>query len=131
MNLSRGKYIFNEFFIYFYNMDFKMDIFSFLRRKNIKQADLSRLLKTVPGNVTRWVKEEGVPSYELCGKLLSLGMTVEELWGIEYKGGGPKLPDNPELRAGQQPRKPIDHNDPEWQKLVKNALAEMKQNGQL
>lgn len=46
--------------------------------------------------------------------------------------GGPKPPDTPELRTGQQQAlKPIDHNDPEWQKLVKNALAEMKRDGQL
>ena len=101
-------------------------------RGSLRAEGKPRLLKTVPGNVTRWVKEEGVPSYELCGKLLSLGMTVEELWGIEYKGGGPRPPDTLELRTGQQQaRKPIDHNDLEWQKLVKNALAEMKQNGQL
>ena len=42
MYLSRGKYIFNEFFIYFYNMEAQMDLFSFLRRKNMTQADLSK-----------------------------------------------------------------------------------------
>ena len=95
MNLSRGKCIFNEFFIYFYNVEYKMDIFSFLRRKKMKQADLARSLETVPGNVTRWVKGEGVPSYELCAKLLSLGMTVKELFGIDYVEGDDYIPSVP------------------------------------
>ena len=52
----------------------------------MSQADLSRELDTTPGNVNRWVKGEGVPSYELCRKLLILGATVEELFGVtEYK----------------------------------------------
>ena len=68
-----------------------MDIHSFLERKKISQADLSRELKTTPGNVNRWVKGEGVPSWELCRKLLLIGMTVEELFGIEY---GKNTPEN-------------------------------------
>ena len=84
MHLSRGKCVFNEFFIYFYNMAYTMDILTFLERKRMSQATLSRELGTTPGNVNRWVKGEGVPSWEICRKLLLLGMTVEELFGVEY-----------------------------------------------
>ena len=120
MNLSRGKCIFNEFFIYFYNVEYKMDIFSFLRRKKMKQADLARSLETVPGNVTRWVKGEGVPSYELCAKLLSLGMTVKELFGIDYVEGDDYIPSVP----------PEFLKSPEFMEGVRYQLAEgIKENG--
>ena len=84
MNLSIEKCIFNELFIYFYNMDKKIDLISFLGRIKMTQAELARRLETTPGNVSRWAKREGVPSYELCAKLLLLGMTVKELFGIDY-----------------------------------------------
>lgn len=51
----------------------------------MNQAELSKRLDTTPGNVNRWAKGDGVPSYELCAKLLRLGMTVEELFGVDYK----------------------------------------------
>ncbi len=87
MYLSRGKYIFNELFIYFYNMDEKIDLISFLGRIKMTQAELARRIETTPGNVNRWAKREGVPGYDLCRKLLLLGMTVEELFGIDYNAG--------------------------------------------
>ena len=92
-----------------------MDIFSFLRRKKMKQADLARSLETVPGNVTRWVKGEGVPSYELCAKLLSLGMTVKELFGIDYVEGDDYIPSVP----------PEFLESPEFHEGVKLAVEEV------
>lgn len=62
-------------------MGVKIDLFSFLQRKKLNQADLARAVETTPGNVNRWAKREGVPSYELCEKLLVLGMSVKELFG--------------------------------------------------
>lgn len=109
MNLSIEKLIFNEFFLHFYVMDGKMDLFSFLRRKNMTQADLSRALDTTPGNVNRWAKGDGVPGYDLCEKLLKLGMTVEELFGIDYsdRSGAPvtvppDIMNDPAFREGLQ-----------------------------
>ena len=86
-------------------MAYAMDILSFLERKKIRQADLSRMLDTTPGNVNRWVKGDGVPSWEICRKLLLLGMTVEELFGVEYskmhigEGGRVTLTDDDLSRA--------------------------------
>lgn len=62
-------------------MGVKIDLFSFLQRKKLNQADLARAVETTLGNVNRWAKREGVPSYELCEKLLVLGMSVKELFG--------------------------------------------------
>lgn len=63
-------------------MERKLDLFSYLTRKKMSQADLAKSLDTTPANVNRWAKGEGVPSYELCVKLLEQGMTTEELFGL-------------------------------------------------
>lgn len=48
----------------------------------MSQSDLAKSLDTTPANVNRWAKGEGVPSYELCVKLLEQGMTTEELFDL-------------------------------------------------
>ena len=63
-------------------MAHKIDLFSYLTRKKMSQADLDKALDTTTSNVNRLAKGEGVPSYELCVKLLEQGMTTEELFGI-------------------------------------------------
>lgn len=68
-----------------------MNLFSFLSRNKMSQAELAKSLDTSPANVNRWAKGEGVPSYELCVKLLELGMTNEELFGISVKAKTPKV----------------------------------------
>ena len=116
----------------------------FLSRKGWARKDRARKLDFKESTVGNWCSNASTPNYAVLAKLIEFGMSANELFGDkigslllensvgDYNGGGPKPPDTPELRAGQQQaRKPIDHNDPEWQKLVKNALAEMKQNGQL
>lgn len=87
----------------------------------MSQADLSRELDTTPGNVNRWVKGEGVPSYELCRKLLILGMTVEELFGVtEYK-----VDQTNEFSSGRN----AVFDSPSFKDGVYNALQELKKAG--
>lgn len=59
-----------------------MEIQKFMDDRGYSQADLAEALGTSPQNVNKWVKGTGLPSYELCLKLLQIGMTVEELFGI-------------------------------------------------
>lgn len=59
-----------------------MDIQKFMDDRGYTQADLAEALGTSPQNVNKWVKGTGSPSYELCLRLLQIGMTVEELFGI-------------------------------------------------
>lgn len=80
--MSSEKFIFYEFFINFYFTEHKIDLFSYLTRKKMSQADLAKALDTTPANVNRLAKGDGVPSYELCVKLLEQGITTEELFGI-------------------------------------------------
>ena len=69
-----------------------MDILGFLGRIKMTQTELAALLGIAPQNVSRWAKGDGVPSYDVCSRLLRLGMTTRELFGI----------DPPELETSQE-----------------------------
>lgn len=75
--------------------------------------------------VYRWSwdksKQGNRPSFNAIVRLLQKGATVETLFGVEYN---PKKPDATE-------RKPIDFKDPKFLAMVKDALAEMKRDGQI
>lgn len=60
-----------------------MDILGFLGRRKMTQTELAALLGIAPQNVSRWAKGDGVPSYDVCSRLLRLGMTTRELFGID------------------------------------------------
>lgn len=59
-----------------------MDLENFLKIHGMKQSDLAKALGTSAQNVSKWVSGEGVPSFEFCKKLLELGVSVEDLFGI-------------------------------------------------
>jgi DNA-binding XRE family transcriptional regulator len=61
-----------------------MDLESFLQRSGYNQTTLAAVLNTSSQNVNRWNTGVGKPGFEICKKLLELGMTVEELFGVEY-----------------------------------------------
>jgi transcriptional regulator with XRE-family HTH domain len=48
------------------------------------QTDLAKTLEIKPGNVSLWEAGSGYPSFLVAKKLFELGITVEELFGIEY-----------------------------------------------
>jgi len=48
------------------------------------QSDLARTLKIKPQNVSGWESGDGFPSFKASAKLFELGITVEELFGVEY-----------------------------------------------
>jgi transcriptional regulator with XRE-family HTH domain len=48
------------------------------------QTDLAKALEIKPGNVSLWEAGNGYPSFLVAKKLLELGITVEELFGVEY-----------------------------------------------
>lgn len=60
-----------------------MDIEQFMRRAGIlSKTDLAKMLDTSPQNINRWFnKERKEPTYDMCKRLLKIGMTVEELFG--------------------------------------------------
>lgn len=63
-----------------------IDLDSFLSRMGLTKAGLSRSLGMDP-KTSIWASYEkgrSDPSFEVCRGLLKLGMTVEELFGVEY-----------------------------------------------
>ena len=95
-----------------------MDILGFLRRKKLKQADLARALDTSPGNVARWVNDEGVPSWELCRKMKLLGINDRELFGID---------EQPNTNIESEVQKMLD--TPECREAIAQALLDIKNRG--
>ena len=61
-----------------------MKLDSFLSRKGLNQTSLSVELETTSQNVNRWGRGIGFPGSKICRKLLLMGMTVEELYEIDY-----------------------------------------------
>lgn len=100
-----------------------MEIQSFLARKGYSQTSLAEKLGTTSQNVNRWVTGVGVPSYEFCKKLLELGMTIGELFGIELSEMTPPTGDGASGMANA--------SDPEFNAKVERIVLEMKAKGQL
>jgi transcriptional regulator with XRE-family HTH domain len=49
------------------------------------QTALARALSMNPSNISEWEAGNGFPSYHMIKKMLEMGATVEELFGISYK----------------------------------------------
>jgi len=56
----------------------------FRDRSGLNQVQLAEKLGIVQGNITAWESGRGTPSFQKAKKLLELGITVEELFGIGY-----------------------------------------------
>lgn len=65
-------------------MEVFMDILKFLSANKMSQADFASELETTGANVNKWVNGKGFPSYEMCRKILLMGMSVEDLFEVEY-----------------------------------------------
>ena len=56
----------------------------FRERMRWNQAQLAERVDLLQSTVSSWEKGKNVPSYKIAKKLLELGATVEELFGLEY-----------------------------------------------
>lgn len=65
-------------------MEVTMNVKKFMDSIGLNQQQLADELDTCNQNVNRWVKNKGTPSYEMCQKLLSIGMLVEDLFDVNY-----------------------------------------------
>jgi len=76
----------------------KDGILNFRNRKHLNQTELAKILKIKPANVSKWESgKNNFPSFKAAEQLLEMGITVEELFGIEYNkmhnlGGQGALP---------------------------------------
>jgi len=65
--------------------DIKDGLKHFRFRKNLKQEDLANALEVNQQNISIWEAGRTRPSYQTLKKLLELGATVEEIFGVEYE----------------------------------------------
>ena len=63
-----------------------IDINGFIRRMGVDGHEgLARMLDTTKKAVDSWSSGDRSPTYDMCVKLLELGMSVEELFGKPYR----------------------------------------------
>lgn len=102
-----------------------MDIIAFTKRIGIKsQTELADRLGVTPQNVTRYYGKRKSPSYEMCKKLIKIGISLEELFDKEtaeaYEANRQQLPEDQKLEFFKN----IDFSDPAIQKVLAQVLSE-------
>lgn len=60
-----------------------MDILKFLNRTNRSQSDLARELGVDASSVNNWIRGKNTPKYELCLRLLDMGIGIDELFSAD------------------------------------------------
>lgn len=60
-----------------------------MKERGYTKTDLAKMLNTSVQNVNKWVNGGGVPSYEFCQRLLKIGMSVEDLFGVQVESSSP------------------------------------------
>lgn len=98
-----------------------MDIVGFMRRYGIEsKTALAKMLDTKPQNINKWFnKSQKEPTLSMCKKLLSIGMSVEEIFGLE-------IAEKVVVFKNQQPIQPIiNADDPAVQKAMNQAISDM------
>lgn len=98
-----------------------MNFDSFLARNGYNQTSLAAELNTSSQNVNRWIRNIGKPSYEICKKLLELGMTVEELFDVPYKHM------HREFKVDSSVQEVFD--SPEFKANLQKAVSDLKAKG--
>lgn len=96
----------------------------FIDRLNFSKADLLRGLDRDPKSsvISSYIKGRSNPSYEICCKLINLGITAQELFGDEL---GAELVKN-SLKMQNSNMEPINYKSPEFQAMVEKALIEIE-----
>ena len=62
-----------------------VNVKEFTARVGISQEELADTIGVKPATVYSWTSKNRTPTYDVCVKLLELGMTVEELFGKAYQ----------------------------------------------
>lgn len=103
-----------------------MDIVGFMNRIGVSnKTKFAKMLDTKPQNINKWFnKSQKEPTYEMCKKLLKIGMTLEELFDKEteqaYEAHRASAPDN----IKDELIKSIDFSDPVIQQVLGRILSE-------
>ena len=62
-----------------------VNVKEFTARVGISREELADKIGVKPATVYSWTSKGRTPTYDVCVKLLELGMTVEELFGKAYQ----------------------------------------------
>lgn len=103
-----------------------MDIEGFMRRIGVSsKTELAKMLDSKPQNINKWFnKDRKEPTYEMCKRLLKIGMTVEELFGPEV--AAKVAVSNQEIKDKQTAYNPnINFDDPAVQAGITKALSDV------
>jgi predicted transcriptional regulator len=63
------------------------------------QTDLAKALNLDQTNISNWEGGKSFPSFQVTGQLFDMGITVEELFGIEYNEMHNLVPSEPLKQA--------------------------------
>jgi len=66
-------------------LETKVGIRKFREKMQVSQTELAEKLDILQSNVSAWEIGRSTPSFEIAKKLFEMGITVEELFGIEYE----------------------------------------------
>ena len=66
-------------------LETSVGIRKFRENKNLTQADLAKILKIDQTSISNWEKGKNPPTFKQAKKLFEMGITVEELFGIDYE----------------------------------------------
>lgn len=103
-----------------------MDIEGFMSRIGVtSKTDFAKMLETKPQNINKWFnKQRKEPTYEMCKRLLKIGITLEELFDKKtsdaYEAHRQKVPDEIKKEFFGN----INFNDPEIRSVLAEVLAE-------
>ncbi|MDR2593916.1 MAG: helix-turn-helix domain-containing protein [Fibromonadaceae bacterium] len=95
----------------------KNNILGFVERKKISQKELAKSLNCTVSQVSCIISGKSKPSYGKIKKLLEMGATVEELFGMSYTG------------QGGQPVKFANLSDADAVAIVRQGLGVLVGNG--
>lgn len=61
-----------------------MNLLEFLKEIGMSQTQLASELDVTPSSVNLWVNGKGNPSFNCCRQLFLMGMSVEDLFDVNY-----------------------------------------------
>ena len=67
-----------------------VNVKEFTARVGISQEELADKIGVKPATVYSWTSKGRTPTYDVCVKLLELGMTVEEIYDKAYQSSDRK-----------------------------------------
>lgn len=107
-----------------------IDVEAFTTHLGISKAELARRLglDSKCNTLSLYAKGKSEPKFEMCKKLLTLGMSVEELFGTEIAKNVIVFRNKPEEKQQAPVEVRLDFKDPAVQQAVSQAVSDALRN---